>query len=140
MPAAPAPAKTTFTSSILRLVSSSAFRNAAPEMIAVPCWSSWKTGMSTLAISLSSISKQSGARMSSRLMPPNVGSSSLQTLDHVLRVLASDLDVEHVDAGEALEQDGLALHHGLAGSGPMLPRPSTAVPLVTTATRLPRAV
>ncbi len=29
---------------------------------------------------------------------------------------------------------------GLAASGPMAPRPSTAVPLVTTATRLPRAV
>ena len=29
---------------------------------------------------------------------------------------------------------------GLPASGPMLPRPSTAVPLVTTATRLPRAV
>ena len=29
---------------------------------------------------------------------------------------------------------------GLAASGPMLPRPSTAVPLVTTPTRLPRAV
>ena len=29
---------------------------------------------------------------------------------------------------------------GLAASGPMLPRPSTAVPLVITATRLPRAV
>ncbi len=29
---------------------------------------------------------------------------------------------------------------GFAASGPMAPRPSTAVPLVTTATRLPRAV
>jgi hypothetical protein len=29
---------------------------------------------------------------------------------------------------------------GLPASGPMLPSPSTAVPLVTTATRLPRAV
>ena len=29
---------------------------------------------------------------------------------------------------------------GLPASGPMLPSPSTAVPLLTTATRLPRAV
>ena len=29
---------------------------------------------------------------------------------------------------------------GLAASGPMAPKPSTAVPLVTTATRLARAV
>ena len=26
-----------------------------------------------------------------------------------------DLDIEHVDAGEFLEQDGLALHHRLGG-------------------------
>ena len=31
------------------------------------------------------------------------------------RVLGIDLDVEHVDASELLEQDGLALHHRLAG-------------------------
>src|SRR5207237_9572780 len=28
-----------------------------------------------------------------------------------------DLDVEYVDAGELLEEDALALHHGLAGEG-----------------------
>ncbi len=33
------------------------------------------------------------------------------------RVGRVDLDVEHVDAGELLEQDGLALHHRLAGQG-----------------------
>ena len=76
MPAAPAPATTTRVSSMRRFVSTSAFRNAAPLMIAVPCWSSWKTGMSISAISRSSISKHSGARMSSRLIPPKVGSSS----------------------------------------------------------------
>ena len=31
------------------------------------------------------------------------------------RVGGVDLDIEHVDAGEFLEQDGLALHHRLAG-------------------------
>ena len=46
MAAAPAPEKTH-----LHLVDapcptiSSALSSAAPEMIAVPCWSSWKTGM-----------------------------------------------------------------------------------------------
>ena len=33
------------------------------------------------------------------------------------RVLGIDLDVEDVDSGEFLEQDGLALHHRLAGEG-----------------------
>ena len=31
---------------ILRWVISQAFSRAAAEMMAVPCWSSWKTGMS----------------------------------------------------------------------------------------------
>ena len=36
-------------------------------------------------------------------------------LDEAVRVLGVHLDVEDVDAGELLEQDGLALHDRLAG-------------------------
>ena len=36
-------------------------------------------------------------------------------LDQLVRVLFVELDVEHVDAGELLEQAALALHHGLGG-------------------------
>ena len=50
-----------------------AFKRPAEEMMAVPCWSSCITGISSSALSVSSISKHSGALMSSRLMPPNVG-------------------------------------------------------------------
>src|SRR6185436_10240090 len=39
-----------------------------------------------------------------------------------------------------LNRQALPSITGLPASGPMLPRPSTAVPLVTTATKLPRAV
>ena len=67
------------------------------------------------ALSWSSMSKHSGALMSSRLMPPKVGSSAATTVDHVIDVVRVDLDVEHVDAGEFLEQDRLAFHHRLAG-------------------------
>ena len=34
---------------------------------------------------------------------------------HMIDVMRVDLDVEYVDAGEFLEQDRLAFHHGLAG-------------------------
>jgi hypothetical protein len=44
--------------------------SAASTTMAVPCWSSWNTGMSSRWRSLPSISKQRGAAMSSRLMPP----------------------------------------------------------------------
>jgi hypothetical protein len=59
-----------------------------------------------------SISKHSGALMSSRLMPPKVGSSAATTSTSCPGPLA-DLDVEHVDAGELLEEHALAFHHRL---------------------------
>jgi malate dehydrogenase (oxaloacetate-decarboxylating)(NADP+) len=46
---------------------------AAAAMIAVPCWSSWKTGMFISSRNCCSMMKHSGALMSSRLMPPNEG-------------------------------------------------------------------
>ncbi len=73
MPAAPAPFTTTLRSSNLRPVRCIALMMPAVEMIAVPCWSSWKTGMSIISRSRSSMTKQSGALMSSRLMPPKEG-------------------------------------------------------------------
>ena len=43
--AAPAPDTAIFTASIFLPTSSRPFSNAAVEMMAVPCWSSWKTGI-----------------------------------------------------------------------------------------------
>ena len=54
-----------------------AFSAAASTTMAVPCWSSWNTGMSTASCSRRSTSKHAGAAMSSRLMPPNVGASAV---------------------------------------------------------------
>ena len=61
-------------------------------------------------------------------------------VDQLVGIVLVDLDVEDVDAGEFLEQDRLAFHHRLGGERADAPSPSTAVPLVMTATRLPRAV
>jgi hypothetical protein len=61
-------------------------------------------------------------------------------LHELRRVGCVDLEVEHVDVRELLEQDGLPSITGLPASGPIAPSPSTAVPFVTTATRLPFAV
>ena len=48
-------------------------------------------------------------------MPPKVGFERGDDVDEALDVALLDLDVEHVDAGELLEKDGLAFHHRLAG-------------------------
>src|SRR6266478_3780958 len=61
VPAAPTPVTT--TRSFLRsfFTIRSALSSAASTTTAVPCWSSWKTGMSSSLRSRSSISKQRGA-------------------------------------------------------------------------------
>ena len=53
--------------------------------------------------------------MSSRLMPPKVGSSAAMISTSLSGSRLGDLDVEDVDAGELLEQDALAFHHRLGG-------------------------
>ncbi len=119
---------------------SSAFSNAAPEMMAVPCWSSWKTGMPISALRRRSISKQSGARMSSRLMPPKVGSRSLTVrMNSSGSVVATSMSKTSMSA-KRLNRTPLPSITGLPARAPMLPSPKTAVPLLITATRLPLAV
>ena len=46
-------------------------------------------------------------------MPPKVGSSAAMASTSFSTILSGHFEVEHVDAGEFLEQDGLALHHRL---------------------------
>ena len=135
-PAAPAPVITTRTSCGRLPTTRSAFRNAAITTIAVPCWSSWKTGMSSVSFSRLSISKQRGAEMSSRLMPPKPGAiavtaATISSGSFVAR------QIGHASTPpNSLNSIALPSITGIAASGPMSPRPSTAVPSLTTATVL----
>ena len=109
-------------------------------MIAVPCWSSWNTGIFIRSRHIFSMWKHSGALMSSRLMPPNVGSSatimstSLSGSSSLISMSKQSMPANF------LNSTALPSITGFAASGPIGPKPSTAVPLVTTPTRLPRAV
>src|SRR5437763_378984 len=80
MAAAPAPFTTTLTSLSSRRVRWQALIRPAAVMIAVPCWSSWKTGIFIRARRLCSMMKQAGAPISSRLMPPKLGSINATAL------------------------------------------------------------
>ncbi|CAM5637005.1 hypothetical protein SVIOM74S_08259 [Streptomyces violarus] len=98
VPAAPAPDMTTRMFSIALPATRSAFVRAARTTIAVPCWSSWKTGMSRASRSRASISKQRGAEMSSRLMPAKPGAialtiSTIASVSWVSRQIARALPV-----------------------------------------------
>jgi len=73
-------------------------------------------------------------------MPPKVGSSAAMTsISRLGSFSLSSMSKTSMPAN-FLNSTALPSMTGLAASGPMLPRPSTAVPLVTTPTRLPRAV
>ena len=140
MAAAPAPDTTSLTSPIVLPTSSSALSSAADEMIAVPCWSSWKTGIFSRSRSLRSTTKHSGALMSSRLIPPSVGSSAAMISTSLSGSRSASSISNTSMPANFLNKQPLPSITGLAASGPMSPRPSTAVPLVITPTRLPREV
>ena len=121
---------------MLRPVSLQAFSTAARTTTAVPCWSSWKTGMSSSSLRRSSISKQRGAEMSSRLIPPKAGAISL-----TVRMISSVSVVSRQIGKASTPANSLNRQHlpsitGIAARGPMSPRPRTAVPSETTATVL----
>ena len=104
--------------------------------MAVPCWSSWKTGMSSSSRRRASISKQRGAEMSSRLMPANTGEIALTVrMISSVSVVSRQIGKASMSANR-LNRAALPSMTGSAASGPMSPSPSTAVPSVTTATVL----
>ena len=134
MPAAPRPTITTRSDSIGLPTIFSALKSAAMTTTAVPCWSSWKTGMSSSSRSRSSISKQRGAEMSSRLIPPKVGAISFTASTISSGSLVSRQIGKASTSANSLNSIALPSITGIAASGPMSPRPSTALPSVTTAT------
>ena len=84
-------------------------------MIAVPCWSSWKTG--NLHRLLQRFFDVEALR---RLDVFQVDAAEgwlqqLAGLDDLVRILGVQLDVEDIDAGESLEQDTFAFHDRLTG-------------------------
>ena len=96
--------------------------------------------MSHRSFSFRSISKHRGAAMSSRFTPPKEPASSATVLTmsstswlRTHRGMAST-------PPKALKRTHLPSITGMPASGPMSPRPSTAVPSVTTRHRFHRRV
>ncbi len=140
MPEAPAPVVTIFTSLISFPTISSALSNAAPTIIAVPCWSSWKMGIFIRLRNFPSTSKHSGDFISSRLMPPNVG-SRLAIMSTSFSGSFSFISISNTSIpANVLNKTPLPSITGFDARGPISPKPNTAVPLLMTATRLERAV
>ena len=137
MPAAPGPFRTTLTSFNSRPVRWQTLIRPAAEMIAVPCWSSWNTGMSMSSCNADSTMKHSGDLMSSRLMPPKVG-PMLRTTVMISSGSVAVISMSMAStSAKRLKSTPLPSITGLAASGPRSPRPRIAVPFDTTATMLP---
>ncbi|CAI8193990.1 MAG: Uncharacterised protein [Flavobacteriaceae bacterium] len=140
MAAAPAPETTIFTESMFLFDSSKAFKSAAHEMMAVPCWSSCIKGMSSSSLSLFSISKASGALISSRFIPPKVGAMAFTVWMNFSGSFSLISISKTSMSANILKSNAFPSITGFEASGPMSPRPKTAVPLEITATRFPLLV
>ena len=109
-------------------------------MMAVPCWSSCITGILQRFLSSCSIKKHSGAFISSKLIPPNVGSNAA-TISTNFCGSVSFISISNTSmSAKILNRTALPSITGLLASGPILPRPKTAVPFVITPTKFPFAV
>ena len=135
-PAAPTPDTTIRAVSRSFSTTRSALVRAARTTIAVPCWSSWNTGMSSMSRSRASISKHRGAEMSSRLIPPYTGASA-RTISTIVSVSWVSRHTGHASTpANCLNSAALPSITGSEAAAPMFPKPSTADPSVTTATVL----
>ena len=97
-------------------------------------------GISNSAFNRSSISKASGALMSSRLIPPNVGEIFFTVLiKSSTSVVLTSMSILSISA-KILNNIPFPSITGFDASGPRFPRPKMAVPLDITATKFPLAV
>ena len=93
------------------------------------------TGISVSAAILLSISKHSGALMSSKLIPPNVFEifTTVSMNDSVSSVSTSISNTSI--SANVFNNRPLPSITGLLANGPILPKPKTAVPFEITATK-----
>ena len=92
------------------------------------------------ACNLRSTTKQSGALISSKLIPPKVGSSAAMISTN-LSGSFSLISISNTSMpANFLKRTALPSITGLLANGPIFPKPKTAVPLVITPTKFPRAV
>ena len=96
--------------------------------------------MSNSAFNLASISKQRGEEISSKLIPPKVGAKYLTVLTISSGSLVSRTIGKASTPPNSLNNTAFPSMTGKAASGPISPRPNTAVPSETTPIVLPLIV
>ena len=97
-------------------------------------------GIFNSAFNLSSISKQSGAEISSRFIPPKVGANIFTVFINSSTFFVSNSKSNTSISANILNKTALPSITGLLANAPISPNPNTAVPLEITATKLPFVV
>ena len=96
--------------------------------------------MSNSSFNLLSISKASGAFISSKLIPPKVGAIAFTvSINLSTSVVSTSISKTSISA-KILKSKPFPSITGLEASGPIFPKPKTAVPLEMTATKFPLEV
>ena len=108
--------------------------------MAVPCWSSWKTGISTSCFKRASISKHLGAEISSRLIPPKTGVINFTVFTISSTSLVFKAIGKESTPAKFFKSTLLPSITGKLAEAPIFPSPSTAEPSVTTPTVFPLIV
>ena len=122
MPAAPAPLMTIFICPICLPVTRMALSRAAATTMAVPCWSSWNTGMSHTSFRRRSTSKQRGGGDVLQVDAAEALGDQGDGLHQLVHVLGVHTDGEGVHPAELLEEGALALHHRHTGGRADVPQ------------------
>ncbi len=133
-PAAPAPEKTILTLSNSLPTTLRAFKSPANTTIAVPCWSSWKTGILSFSIKFCSTSKHLGALISSKFIPENESESKYTIRSISLGTCVLRQRGIALTPPKSLNSTAFPSITGSPASAPIFPKPSTALPSDTIAT------
>ena len=96
--------------------------------------------MSNSSFNLLSISKASGALISSKLIPPKVGAIAFTVSTNLSTSVASTSISKTSISAKILNNNPLPSITGFDAKGPISPKPKTAVPFDITATKFPFAV
>ena len=109
-------------------------------MMAVPCWSSWNTGIlqrfAQFAFDIEALRRFD-------VFEVDTAESRFQRSDDVyqfLRVFFIDFDIEYVNAGEFFEQYTFAFHYRFTGQCADVAQTQHCCTVGITATKLPLAV
>ena len=117
MPAAPIPQTTTLVSLIGFPTIFRALIRPAYNTTAVPCWSSWNTGISSSSRSRCSISKHRGRGNILQVNAAEAGRDRFDRGYDLLGILRVQANREGIHVGQLLEQHRFAFHYGHRGKG-----------------------